>query len=137
MASDLNRVLLVGRLTRNPELKSTNSGAYFCRFTLASNRVIWKKDAPSIDEVGFYDCILWGKGAGVVAEHVKKGQRLGVDGQLRWSSWENSEGKKQSKVEINVENFQFLDSKQTTIESPENKTEHLPTGTMNDDDISF
>ena len=111
MANDLNRVMLVGRLTRDPELKSTSSGAVLCKFSLASNRNYYKKEGELKEEVGFFDCIAWGKAAEIISKYVTKGRRVGIDGSLRWSQWENSEGKKQSKVEINVENFQFLDSK--------------------------
>ena len=111
MANDLNRVVLVGRLTRDPELRSTNSGSYLCRFSLASNRTIFQKDAENREEVGFFDCVAWGKLAEVISKYTQKGRRVAVDGSLRYSSWENNEGKRQSKVEIFVENFQFLDTK--------------------------
>lgn len=113
MANDLNRVVLVGRLTRDPELRSTNSGSYLCRFSLASNRTIFQKDAENREEVGFFDCVAWGKLAEVISKYTQKGRRVAVDGSLRYSSWENTEGKRQSKVEIFVENFQFLDSKES------------------------
>ena len=111
MANDLNRVVLVGRLTRDPELRSTNSGSYLCRFSLASNRTVFQKDAENREEVGFFDCVAWGKLAEVISKYTQKGRRVAVDGSLRYSSWENNEGKRQSKVEVFVENFQFLDSK--------------------------
>lgn len=111
MANDINRIFLIGRLTRDPELRSTNSGSYLCRFTLASNRVIFQKDADNKEEVGFFDCVAWGKLAEVISKYSGKGRRVGVDGSLRFSSWDDQEGKKRSKVEIFVENFQFLDSK--------------------------
>lgn len=109
MASDINRVILIGRLTRDPELKSTNNGTYFCRFSLASNHSIKKSDGSYEDKAGFFDCIAWGKSAEVLNKYTEKGKRICVEGNLRWSSWENNEGKKQSKVEINVEGFQFLE----------------------------
>ncbi|MDH4261882.1 MAG: single-stranded DNA-binding protein [Spirochaetia bacterium] len=111
MANDINRVILVGRLTRDPELKSTNSGSYLCRFTLASNRTIFQKDGENKEEVGFFDCVAWGKLAEIISKYSQKGRRVGIDGSLRFSSWENTEGKRQSKVEVFVENFQFLDAK--------------------------
>ena len=111
MANDLNRVMLVGRLTRDPELKSTSSGTVLCKFGIASNRNYYKKEGELQEEVGFFDCVAWGKAAEIISKYVTKGRRVGIDGSLRWSQWENSEGKKQSKVEISVENFQFLDSK--------------------------
>ena len=111
MANDINRVVLVGRLTRDPELRSTNSGSYLCRFTLASNRTIFQKDGENKEEVGFFDCVAWGKLAEVISKYTQKGRRVAVDGALRFSTWENTEGKRQSKVEVFVENFQFLDSR--------------------------
>ena len=134
MANDINRVILVGRLTRDPELKSTNSGSYFCKFSLASNRTIYKKDADPVDEVGFFDCVAWGKLAEVISKYVQKGRRVAVDGSLRWSSWENSEGKKQSKVDIFVENFQFLDPKGGQSEgAPSGSASEVPMSVISDD----
>lgn len=110
MANDINRVILIGRLTRDPELKSTNGGNYFCRFSLASNRNIYNRQTQeSRDEVGYFECVAWGKAAETIHKYLQKGRRICVEGNLRWSSWESAEGKKQSKVEINVEGFQFLD----------------------------
>lgn len=111
MANDINRVALIGRLTRDPELKATNTGASICRLTLASNRTIFKRDAANTEEVGYFDCIAWGKLGEMISKYAQKGKRVAVDGSLRWSSWESSDGKKSSKVEIHVENFQFLDAK--------------------------
>lgn len=126
MANDINRVVLVGRVTRDPELKSTNSGAYLCRFTLASNHTQFVKDGENIDHVGFYDCVSWGKLAEVISKYVQKGRRIGVDGSLRWSRWEDQEGNKRSKVEIYVENFQFLESKVDAEQGVESAPEPLP-----------
>jgi len=143
VASDINRVILVGRLTRDPELKSTNSGSYFCRFSLASNRNIYNRQSgESREEVGFFECVAWGKAAESIHKYLQKGRRIGVDGALRWSSWEGTDGKKQSKVEIHVETFQFLDNKQgdgtardTPPESP--GAAAFDSGAMSDDDIPF
>lgn len=142
MASDINRVILIGRLTRDPELKATNSGIHFCRFSLASNRNIYNRQAQeSRDEVGFFDCIAWGKGGETIHKYLQKGRRICVEGNLRWSSWEGTDGKTQSKVEINVEAFQFLDAKQdggTRDAAPESGgAAHFDSGAMNDDDIPF
>lgn len=150
MASDINRVILIGRLTRDPELKSTNNGSYFCRFSLASNRNIYNRQTgESRDEVGFFDCVAWGKSAETIHKYLQKGRRICVEGNLRWSSWEGTDGKKQSKVEISVEGFQFLDAKQDgsgpagaggTRDSaaPEGAgAAHFDSGAMSDDDIPF
>ena len=112
MANDINSVILVGRLTRDPELRSTSAGSYFCRFSLASNRNYYKKDSAELQtEVGYFDCVAWGKTAEIISKYLNKGRRVAVDGSLRWSRWEDQEGKTRSKVEVWVENFQFLDPK--------------------------
>ena len=83
MASDINRVILIGRLTRDPELKSTNSGNYFCRFSLASNRNIYNRQTgESRDEVGFFDCVAWGKSAETIHKYLQKGRRIAILGDM-------------------------------------------------------
>lgn len=137
MASDINRVILIGRLTRDPEIKSTNGGKYFCRFSLASNRHIYNRDTQeSRDEVGFFDCIAWGKSAETIHKYLAKGRRICVEGNLRWSSWE-AEGKKHSKVEINVEGFQFLDAKPDGAQAEPSGAAHFDSQHTADDDIPF
>lgn len=135
MTSDLNNVVLLGRLTRDPELKSTNGGQVFCRFTLASNYSQKKSDGSYDEKPNFIDCVVWGKSAEAVHKYVSKGRRLLVEGALRWSSWEH-EGKKHSKVEILVESFNFIERKSDSgMQTPE------PTGAARvgggDDDIPF
>lgn len=142
MASDINRVILIGRLTRDPELKTTNGGNSFCRFSLASNRNIYNRQTQeSRDEVGFFDCVAWGKGGEAIHKYLQKGRRICVEGNLRWSSWKNADNKTQSKVEINVEAFQFLDAKQDSgaqESPPENSgAAHYDNGSVSEDDIPF
>lgn len=135
MASDINRVVLIGRLTRDPELKSTNGGAYFCRFSLASNHSRKQSDGTYKDEAGFFECVAWGKSAEILHKYVQKGHRLAVEGALRWSSWEH-EGKKHSKVEILVETFNFLERKSDSGQS-ESSPAHFDSPHTADDDIPF
>ena len=140
MANDINKVILIGRLTRDPELKSTSGGNYFCRVSLASNRSIYNKETrESRDEVGFFDCVAWGKSAEAICKYLQKGRRICVEGSLRWSSWESQDGKKQSKVEVNVEAFQFLDAKQAGDgAAPEGGAAHFDDGGRPEhDDIPF
>jgi single-strand DNA-binding protein len=111
MSQDINRCTLVGRLVRDVDLKSTNGGGLIAKFTLASNRSEKRGDTWS-EAVGFFDCILFGKRAEALQKRTRKGSRICVDGNLRWSSWQGTDGKKASRVEINVTDFQFLDAKQ-------------------------
>lgn len=135
--TDINRTVLIGRLVRDPELKSTNGGTYFCRFTLAANHSQKKQDGSYEDKAGFFDCVAWGKQAEAVHKYVSKGQRLLVEGSLRWSSWEH-EGKKHSKVEINVETFNFIERKADS-QSPTTSqgAAHFDSANSNIDDIPF
>ena len=107
---DINKVLIIGRLTRDIEIKTTNSGAMIGKFSLASNRKEKSGDTWT-EKPGFFDCVAFGKTSEVLKQYTRKGSKLCVEGSLRWSSWEGTDGKKASKVEINVEGFQFLDPK--------------------------
>lgn len=110
MANDINKIILIGRMTRDIECKSTNSGSIIGKFSLASNRT--EKHGDSwVDAVGYFECVCFGKRAETLQKYTHKGSKICIDGNLRWSIWEGADGKKNSKVEINVEGFQFLDAK--------------------------
>ncbi|MCW2960007.1 MAG: single-strand binding protein [Thermoleophilia bacterium] len=109
--SDLNRVMLVGRLTRDPEVRHTSGGMPIVNIGLASN--YRQKEAGTgnwVEKPNFFDVVMFGERFEKLAAHLEKGSRIGVDGSLRWSSWE-TDGQKRSKVEIIADNFQFLDSR--------------------------
>lgn len=110
MANDINKSILIGRLTRDVEAKSTSGGTTFARFSLASN-YSQKKGETWEEKANFIDCVAWGKSAENFARYVRKGSRVCVEGALRWSSWEK-DGVKHSKTEIMVENWQLLDPKE-------------------------
>ena len=140
--NDLNRTMIVGRLTRDIELKETSGGAKYCNFSIANNQEIYKKDADNIKKVGFYDCQAWGHLAELVAKYLVKGKRIGIDGKLDFSEWTNSEGKKCSQVKIKVENIQFLDSRSDSVQSPQSNADQVQDGfmgaqVMSDSDIPF
>ena len=105
--ADINQVVLVGRLTRDAELKYTSSGTAVCKLSLAINRRI-KKGDQWIDEANFFDVTLWGKQGEGLNQYLTKGKQIGVQGELRQSRWEDSDGQKKSKVEISAVNVQLL-----------------------------
>jgi single-strand DNA-binding protein len=106
--ADINHVVLVGRLTRNAELKYTNNGAAVSKFSLAINQRR-KKDDQWVDEAHFFDIVLWGKTAESLNQYLVKGKQVGVEGQLRQNRWEQ-EGQARSKVEIFATNVMLLGS---------------------------
>lgn len=134
--SDINKVLIIGRLTRDIEIKTTNNGGLVGKFSLASNRKEKSGDTWT-EKAGFFDCVCFGKTAEVLKQYTRKGSKICVEGSLRWSSWEGSDGKKQSKVEIHVEGFQFLDAKPQGEQSEPQGAAHFDTGRMDDKDIPF
>lgn len=111
MRNDLNRVVLVGRLTKKPELKFTNKKTAIANFSLASNRS-YKVSEDVKEEVSYFDCVAWARLGEVIAEHCNKGEMIGLEGRLQQRSWEDKEGKKRKSVDVVVENFQFLTSRQ-------------------------
>ena len=107
MASDLNKAMLIGRLTRDPELRYTQGGTSVCSFSIANNRT-YVSGGEKKEQVSFFNCVAWAKTGEVIAEYCKKGQRIGIEGRLQQRSWDDQEGKKRQTVEIVVDNFQFL-----------------------------
>jgi len=104
--ADINHVVLVGRLTRNAELKYTNSGAAVSKFSIAINQRR-KKDDQWVDESHFFDIVLWGKSAESLNQYLVKGKQVGIEGQLRQDRWEQ-EGQSRSRVEIFATNVMLL-----------------------------
>ncbi len=104
-----NKVVLMGNLTRDPETRTTNGGQTVTRFGLAVNRSWRGADGQTQEAVSFIDCVAWGKPGEIIAQYVQKGRGLLVSGRLEQSSWEDKEtGGKRSKVEVVVEDFNFI-----------------------------
>lgn len=106
MAEDLNQVMLVGRLTRDAELRYTNSGYPVANFSLA-NTQRRKRGDEWTEEGHFFDCEMFGRRAESLSRYLVKGKQLGVHGQLRQDRWEQ-EGRTRSRVVISVNNIQLL-----------------------------
>lgn len=104
--ADINHVVLVGRLTRDAELKYTNSGYAVSKVSIAVNQRRKVNDQWT-DEVSFFDVVIWGKTAESLNTYLLKGKQIGVEGKLRQNRWEQ-EGKQRSKVEIVASNIQLL-----------------------------
>jgi single-strand DNA-binding protein len=105
--ANYNKVLLMGNLTRNPELRSTANGTAVCSFGLAVNRK-YKQGDEWKEDVCFVDITVWGKQAENCAEYLSKGSAAFIDGRLHLNSWTTESGEKRSKLEVVAENVQFL-----------------------------
>ncbi|EAE9294123.1 single-stranded DNA-binding protein [Listeria monocytogenes] len=110
----MNRVVLVGRLTKDPELRYTPAGLAVATFTLAVNRPF--KNAQGEQEADFIQCVVWRKPAENVANFLKKGSLTGVDGRVQTRNYEGNDGKRVYVTEIVAESVQFLEPKQNAVE---------------------
>ena len=105
--ANLNKVMLIGNLTRDPQLSYLPSQTPVVEFGLAISRRYKKQDGSQGEETTFVDCQMFGKRAEVINQYVKKGNPLFVEGRLKFDSWEK-DGQKRSKLRVFVENFEFL-----------------------------
>jgi single-strand DNA-binding protein len=107
-ASNINRVVLTGNLTRDPELRSLPSGSSVCSLRLAVNTR--KKDASGewADKANYFDITVWGAQGENCARYLSKGRPIAVDGRLDWREWEDQNGNKRQAVEIWADTVQFL-----------------------------
>lgn len=107
-----NKVLLMGNLTRDPELRYTSNGQALAKFGIATNRKFKSGDGMK-EEVTYVDCTAWARTAEVISEYMHKGSPIFIEGRLQFSQWEDKEtGKKRSKLDVVVDRFQFLGGKQ-------------------------
>lgn len=107
MAKGFNKVVLMGNLTRDPELRTTPNGQSVAGFSLAVNRTWRNADGEQQEAVDYIDCNAWGKAGEIIAQYMQKGRVLLVSGRLQQRSWEQ-DGQKRSKVEVVVEDFNFV-----------------------------
>jgi single-strand DNA-binding protein len=107
MAS-LNKVFIMGNLTRDPELRYVPSGTAVATFTIAINRVYTSQAGEKKEEVSFIRLVVWGRRAEVCGEYLSKGSPVFVEGRLQSRSWESQDGQKRSTIEVIADNVQFL-----------------------------
>ena len=105
---NFNKVILVGNLTRDPELSHTPSNTPICKFGMATNRKWRSQDGDPREETCFVDCTAFGRQAETIAQYMAKGRPILVDGRLSFSQWTGEGGAKRSKLEVIVEGSQFL-----------------------------
>lgn len=137
----INRVIVSGNLTREPEVRTTASGNPVMGFGIAVN------DRRKNSQTGewenypnFIDCTMFGARAQSVSRFLSKGSKVAIDGKLRWSQWETNEGQKRSKIEIIVDEIEFMSSISNGAQVPATASATAVdpmTSTLYDDDIAF
>lgn len=109
----MNQIILMGRLTKDPEMRLTSAGKPVVNFTLAVNRPFAKETTD------FINCVAWNKTAELIEQHVKKGHRLLVNGYLTIDSYEDQNGAKKSSTRVQVQNFEFIEPKSKNSDDDE------------------
>ena len=123
----LNKVFLIGNLTRDPELRVTPKGTAICSFGLAVNRQFRDESGTARDETTFVDIEAWGKQGELVSKYLTKGSPCMVEGRLRLDSWEDKNTQqKRSKLKVVLENVQFLGRKSDGTPAEMREGEHAP-----------
>lgn len=132
---DLNKVFIIGRLTENPELRTTNSGQEVATIRMATNRMWTDKQGQKQREAEYHSVVLWGRLAQIASQYLQKGGLAYVEGRIRTRSWEDSQGQKRYRTEIIAERLQLgpksaaagtTPTKQEQPEKEEPKTEEIP-----------
>jgi single-strand DNA-binding protein len=135
-----NRIILVGNLTRDPELTYTPANTAVCKFGIATNRKWRDREGNQREDVCFIDCALFGKAGEVFQQYMTKGRSVLVEGVLQLNQWTTKEGEKRSRHQVLVDNFTFLGQGRGEGGAPERRT--TPSGPIDepaptDDDIPF
>lgn len=133
--NNINRVVLTGNLTADPELRALPSGTSVCSMRIACNTR--RKDGAGewVDKPNYFNVTIWGVRGESVARYLKKGRGVAVDGRLEWREWETTDGAKRQNVEVIADSVQFLADGNANSGTPEsNGTEPEPAGVGADQD---
>ena len=109
MAGNVNKVFLMGNLTRDIELRSLPSGMSVGNFAIAVNERFKDRNEQWQERANFIDCEVWGRSAENMAKYLHKGKPVFIEGKLRLDQWQDKEGQNRSKLKVVVDNFQFVD----------------------------
>jgi len=129
-----NKVLLMGNLTRDPQLKQTPNNMSVAEIGLACNRKFKGKDGEMREETTFVDCEAWGRTAETMAKYLSKGRPVFVEGRLKLDQWQDKDGSNRSKLRVVIESFQFIDSRGGQSSTPPQET---ATTAPPSDDVPF
>jgi single-strand DNA-binding protein len=147
--TNINRIVLTGNLTRDPELRTTPSGTSVCSLRLACNTR--RKDASGewVDKPNYFDVTIWGRQGENAAQYLAKGRPVAVDGRLEWREWDDQQGNKRQSIDIIADSVQFLGSRdggengsrftpQSDVPADMDDFEKAPAGAgAREDDIPF
>lgn len=124
--ANFNKIILMGNLTRDPQLTNLPSGSPVCEFGVAVNRKWKSKEGEQREEVMFVDCRVFGKQAETFNQYMAKGKPILLEGRLQFDQWEDQQGNKRSKHRVFVERFTFVGSRDDQGGQEKPRTETAP-----------
>lgn len=138
MGRSLNKVQIIGNLTRDPELRYTSTGTAVCSFGIATNRNWKTDDGQAHDETEFHNIVAWNKLGELCSQFLVKGRKAYVEGRLTNREWQGADGQKRNRTEIIIDDMILLDSKGTDQKAAEPAVVKKPVATdVSSDDIPF
>ncbi|HOC96469.1 MAG TPA: single-stranded DNA-binding protein [bacterium] len=120
---DLNKVMLIGNLTKDPESRTLVNGQSLSMFTVATNRVWKDASGNKKEQAEFHNIVAWGKLADIANQYLKKGKKVFIEGRLQTRSWDDQNGVKKYKTEVIAENISMLDTKGSSYQDQNNNSE--------------
>ena len=136
MAQNINRVVMTGNLTTDPELRSTPNGTAVCNLRIACN-TRRKEDGEWVDKPNYFNVTVWGGQGEAAARFLEKGRPVAIDGRLEWREWETEEGGKRQAIDIVADNVQFLGTGNGTADTSSGDGEPVAAGVGAQEDIPF
>jgi single-strand DNA-binding protein len=133
----INRVVLVGRLTRDPELRAIPSGTSVCSLRIACNSARRETSGEFTERPNYFDVSIFGASGESVANYMRKGGRVAVDGRLDWREWETSDGQKRQAVSVVADTVQFLDAPKDRNGGDDDEGDPVGVGASNGEDLVF
>jgi single-strand DNA-binding protein len=136
MAKGLNKVMLIGRLGKDPELKYTEKGTAYCNFSLATDESYKDENGNKVDRTEWHNIVTWRKLAEICQQYLKKGSKIYCEGKLQTDSYEK-DGIKRYSTKIVMTDMSMLDSKPSTEKVSDEVNKTVETGSTGEDDLPF
>ena len=133
----INQVVLLGNLTKDPEIRFVGDETPVCNFGIACNERYTNRDGEVVDNPLFIDCVAWRRTGEIINEHFVKGQQIAITGKLQFDQWEDEDGNNRSRHKVNVFSFAFTGSKADNDKLRENRDRDGGGDEENEDDIPF
>lgn len=138
---DLNKVMLIGRLVKKPEIRSTSSGQNVASFSVVTNRYWTDKNGQKQEKAEFHNVVVWGRLADIAGQYLDKGKKIYIEGRLQTRDWEGQDGNKRYRTEVVADNFIMLDKSGGSSDGSEPITiepvKDMPVDEVNLEDIPF